>query len=113
MKKIIKRIGVIFLLLSILLTSCGRTDTENGNSSDTDEVKSIDLNGYTIIRGENEDVDIISAISEFYFSLKNDHKIDISMGVDQEVNESEKEIIFGATNRSEDKKLPKLSKRKE
>ena len=103
MKKIIKNIGYIILLLSLLLTSCGRTDTENGNSSDTDEVKSLDLNGYTIILGDQEDTDVISAISEFYFSLKNEHKIDVSMGVDQEVTESEKEIIVGVTTRGEDK----------
>ena len=103
MKKMIKNIGYIILLLSLLLTSCGKTDTENGNSSDTDEVKSLDLNGYTIIRGDQEDADAISAISEFYFSLKNEHKIDVSMGVDQEVTESEKEIIVGVTTRGEDK----------
>lgn len=104
MKKIFKRIGVMLLLLSLLLTSCGKADTENSDSeSSADDVKFLDLNGYTIIRGDEETDDIISSISSFYFKLKNEYKLDVAFGVDIEVKEGSKEIIFGATNRSQDK----------
>ena len=103
MKKFIKRIGVVLLLLSVLLTGCTRNDTEANNENMSDEVKFLDLNGYAIIRGENEDEDIINAVSKFYFSLKNDYKLDVSFGVDKEIKESDKEILIGTTTRSTDK----------
>lgn len=103
MKKAIKRIGVVLLLLSVLLTGCVKNDTEVNDETTENEVRALDLNGYAIIRGENEDEDIINAVSQFYFSLKNDYKLDVSFGVDKEIKESDKEILIGATTRSTDK----------
>ena len=103
MKKFIKRIGVVLLLLSVLLSGCVKNDTEVNDETTENEVRALDLNGYAIIRGENEDEDIINAVSQFYFSLKNDYKLDVSLGVDKEIKESDKEILIGTTTRSTDK----------
>ena len=102
MKNIMKRIGVILVLLSVLLTSCGKTDGNGGEPSSSDG-QYLDLNGYTIVRGEKEDQDVITAISGFYSSLKSKHNVDISFAVAEHDPESDKEILFGATNRSEGK----------
>ena len=103
MKKFIKRIGAVLLLLSVLLSGCAKNDTEVNDDTRENEVRALDLNGYAIIRGENEDEDIINALSQFYFSLKNDYKLDVSFGVDKEIKESDKEILIGTTTRSTDK----------
>lgn len=103
MKKIFKRIGIMFLLLSVLLTSCGKGDTETNSETTADEIQTLDLNGYTIVRGDEEADDVTASISSFYFKLKNEYKLDVAFGVDIEVKEGSKEIIFGATNRSTDK----------
>ena len=103
MKKFIKRIGAVLLLLSVLLSGCVKNDTEVNDETTENEVRALDLNGYAIIRGENEDEDIINAVSQFYFSLKNDYKLDVSFGVDKEIKESDKEILIGTTTRSTDK----------
>ena len=103
MKKFIKRIGAVLLLLSVLLSGCAKNDTAVNDDTTENEVRALDLNGYAIIRGENEDEDIINAVSQFYFSLKNDYKLDVSFGVDKEIKESDKEILIGTTTRSTDK----------
>lgn len=103
MKKFIKRIGAVLLLLSVLLSGCAKNDTEVNDETTENEVRALDLNGYAIIRGENEEEDIINAVSQFYFSLKNDYKLDVSFGVDKEIKESDKEILIGTTTRSTDK----------
>ncbi len=104
MKKMIKRIGVLLLLLSVLLTGCGKSTTEpNGDESNQNAGKTLDLNGYTIVRGEKEDQDVITAISCFYSSLKSRHNVDVSFVVAEHEAESDKEIIFGVTSRSEGK----------
>ncbi|MBO7309961.1 MAG: hypothetical protein J6U86_01040, partial [Clostridia bacterium] len=95
MKSFVKRLGIILLVLCMLLVGCRKTDQET--------VTSIDLNGYKLIRGEDESPDMINAISKFYFTLKNDYKLDVTFGVDTDIAESEKEILFGTTNRSTDK----------
>ena len=102
MRTFIKKFGVVFLLLSVLLTSCGKTDGNGGEPSSSDG-QYLDLNGYTIVRGEKEDQDVITAISSFYSSLKSKHNVDISFAVAEHDPESDKEILFGATNRSEGK----------
>ena len=103
MKKIFKRIGIMFLLLSVLLTSCGKSGPETDSETTADEIQTLDLNGYTIVRGDEEADDVTASISSFYFKLKNEYKLDVAFGVDIEVKEGSKEIIFGATNRSTDK----------
>ena len=98
-REMIKRIGVILLLISVLMTGCAdrNDETEKSNLGEF-----LDLNGYTIIRKEQESADVISAISEFYTKLKLEKKINVSFGVDEEVVEGDKEILIGATNRSKD-----------
>ena len=104
MKNIMKRIGVMLVLLSVLLTSCGKPDAGNGGDETNPNVgKTLDLNGYTIVRGEKEDQDVITAISGFYSSLKSKHNVDVSFAVAEYDPESDREILFGATNRSEGK----------
>ena len=104
MKNIMKRIGVMLVLLSVLLTSCGKADAGNGGDETNPNVgKTLDLDGYTIVRGEKEDQDVITAISKFYSSLKSKQNVNISFAVAEHEAESDKEILFGATNRSEDK----------
>ena len=104
MKSFIKRISIMLVLLSVLLTACGKTNTDPIDSNTaSDDVKSIDLNGYTIIRGDGEDADVIAAVSSFYFKLFDEYKLDVSFGVDIEIKDKDKEIIFGATKRSTDK----------
>ena len=44
-------------------------------------------------------------ISSFYTKLKQEKKINVSFGVDEEVDAGEKEILIGATNRIEDRNL--------
>ena len=105
MKKFIKRFGVVALLLSVLLTGCFR-NTSDGNDSESstnNDIKFLDLNGYTVIRGDGEANDVISAISSFYFKLMDEYGLDVSFGVDIEIKNPDKEIVIGATNRSTDK----------
>ena len=104
MRAFIKKFGVVFLLLSVLLTSCGKPDAGNdGDKTNPNVGKTLDLNGYTIVRGEKEDQDVITAISSFYSSLKSNHNVDVSFAVAEHDPESDREILFGATNRSEGK----------
>ena len=104
MKQIIKKFGMMLLLFSVLLTGCGKPDAGNGGDETNPNVgKTLDLNGYTIVRGEKEDQDVIKAISSFYSSLKSNHNVDVSFAVAEHEAESDKEILFGATNRSEGK----------
>ena len=107
MKTFFKKFGVVFLLLSVLLTGCVKADVEEQESvSDTESVKTsepLDLNGYTVIRGDGEDTAVISAISSFYLKLMDEYKLDVSFGMDIEIKDSEKEIVIGSTNRFEDK----------
>ena len=104
MKNIMKRISVMLVLLSVLFTGCGKPDAGNdGDETNPNVGKTLDLNGYTIVRGEKEDQDVITAISKFYSSLKSKQNVNISFAVAEHEAESEKEILFGATSRSEGK----------
>ncbi|MBO5295616.1 MAG: hypothetical protein J6B71_10300, partial [Clostridia bacterium] len=88
MRTFIKKFGVVFLLLSVLVTSCGKTDGNGGEPSSSDG-QYLDLNGYTIVRGEKEEQDVITAISDFYSSLKSKHNVDISFAVAEHGPESD------------------------
>ena len=102
MKNVIKRICAILLLFSVFLTSCSN-QKEQGEIAE--ESKYLDLNGYMIVRGLQEEASVISAISEFYTILLNQYQIDVSFGMDVEWDESDKEIVIGATNRRADRNL--------
>ena len=45
MKKFIKRIGVVLLLLSVLLSGCAKNDTAVNDETTENEVRALDLNG--------------------------------------------------------------------
>ena len=86
-----------------------KTETETESDTETEseteeEIKSIDLNGYTIVRGEHEDEAIIGAIGEVYTAFF-EKDIEVNFGVDIDTPKTEKEIRVGATDRSEDKNL--------
>ena len=101
MLKKFKKIGCFALAIGILLTACARK--EDSLEEEINDVATIDLNGYAIVRGYDEESDITNVASKLYMTLKNEYKLDISFGVDEEVKESEKEIVIGATNRTADK----------
>ena len=116
MKNYLKLVIALSLISCVLLSSCtnlgllGEKGSETaedsvsqGDSETKAEVKFLDLAGYTLIRGENEDLAVVSAISEAFLTMMNDYKIDVSFGIDSEIDESAKEIVFGKTNRSEDR----------
>ena len=116
MKNAVKIVGASVLTVTMFLSGCanifdrilsGQEESivEQNESISQEKPEFLDLNGYTLIRGENEDPTVISAISDLYVSLTSDNAIDVSIGVDTEIKESNKEIVFGTTNRSEDKNL--------
>ena len=101
-REMIRRIGALLLLVAVLMTGCSDRNEATGETS---QGESLNLNGYTIIRREQEGENVISVISAFYTKLKQEKKINVSFGVDEEVDAGEKEILIGATNRSEDRNL--------
>lgn len=103
MKKIIKRLGIWALAATMLLVGCVNNGAQGDGTTDVEDVKFLELDGYTIIRGESEPEDVTAAIADFYFKLKNEMKLNVSYVVDIDAQESEKEIVFGTTTRSTDK----------
>ena len=97
-ENVLQRICVLLLLISILMTGCAK-----GKNKGDETVEFVDLNGYTIIRRLTESRDVINAVSSFYTELKDQCKLNVAYGVDEEVDAQEKEILIGKTNRSEDK----------
>lgn len=97
-ENVLQRICVLLLLISILMTGCAK-----GKNKGDETVEFVDLNGYTIIRRLTESRDVINVVSSFYTELKDQCKLNVAYGVDEEVDELEKEILIGKTNRSEDK----------
>ena len=116
MKKFAKIVGAFVLTMTMFLSGCmnildgiiseqGEDTVEQSDTESQEKPESLDLNGYTLIRGENEDPTIVAAISEAYTSMMSSYNLDVSFGIDAEINESDKEIVFGSTNRSVDKNL--------
>ena len=131
MKFSVKKLAVILLMLSILLTGCAKgdsqadsdnsegntesesltesvedTDTDETEESDTEkseEAKLLNLGEYSLVRGYDETNDVLAVISEFYFKLIDEYDIEPDFYVDEDVKPSGKEIIFGETNRRADK----------
>ena len=91
------------LAMVLLITGCKKEKDENIVSDIPSYIELSELNGYTIIRGANEDKDTVLSISDFYWSLKNDYNLDVSLALDEETPVGDKEIIIGSTNRREDK----------
>ena len=116
MKKFAKIVGAFVLTMTMFLSGCmnildgiiseqGEDTVEQSDTESQEKPESLNLNGYTLIRGENEDPTIVAAISEAYTSMMSSYNLDVSFGIDAEIREGDKEIIFGSTNRSVDKNL--------
>lgn len=107
-----KKLLCLFLALTTLisvLSACTTPPPEDGNpSEESDENTSsvIDLSGYTMIRPSDCDAELAKASSEFQMAINEATGTNLILKEDflpdgAEINENDKEILVGLTNREE------------
>ena len=95
--------AIILVVTAVLFIGCKKAIEEiGGGETELPEfIELSELNGYKIIRSEQEDKDTKLALADFRLTLKNQYNLDVSLMVDVEAPDSDKEILIGTTNRGE------------
>ena len=102
MRNMVVIIGCIALLICMLFAFGCKKDVVDEDVVEAPQfIELSELNGYRIVRGENEDKDTIRALADFRIKLKEEYKLDVSLMVDVDAPASEKEILIGTTDRSQ------------
>ena len=96
-------LSIILAATVMLAIGCKKATEENGGgeAEPPEFIELSELNGYKIVRGEQEDKDTKLALADFRLNLKNQYGLDVALVVDVEAPESDKEILIGRTNRGD------------